>query len=239
MDFSLFSHSDEIDKSKSSSVNKSKRKKSEGSKSSHFTSPRTQSAKSVNSSSPGTAPSILSPRQLSEVNAFHLQKINEYKQALQECLNSSVFTNNNKSAYLESKREKLKIFNHKGDQKRQEIQEKKHQEEIKTLNQSKSMKLRNLQFRAATSKAKFAKKEYLKQKIEISKQINEKKLKDKSAKVILIENIKNYYSNKINQLQEKIMQEKTCNNLIRFEQQKILSDLIKKSKIVKKAKKNV
>ena len=50
----------------------------------------------------------------------------------------------------------------------------------------------------------------------------------------MIENIKNFYTDRINELKEKIRNEQACNNILRYEQKQVLSSLKKERKETKK-----
>lgn len=232
MDFSLFLPDDKAEIQK-----KIKGKSPRTAKDSHIVSPRCCSFAENTPTIGCSDPLPLSPQQIAEVNAFHLQKITEYKKALEECLSLS-HNHTIKSAYSESKHEKLKLFNQKADEKRKEILTKKQKEEIERLKKSQSLQINSIKGKIQKSFEKIEKKESLKRKIETQKIEKEKKKKEKKNQEILIENIRNFYKGKISELRDQIVETRICNDLVRFEQKKVLSDLEKKVSLHKSTNKN-
>jgi hypothetical protein len=180
-------------------------------------------------------PPNLSMCHLQEIQSFHQKKIKEYKDTLESCLNSSLPVIFTQSPYIISKREKLKAYNRKIAKKRKEILIKKEEDEIKRLKQSHSLKLTSMYFNLAKNHEKQKKNKIIKEKIEKNKADKEKKQLEEVNKNIFIENIRNFYNDRINELKEKIKQEKLVNDMIRSEQKKLLSAAEKQKKQEKKS----
>ena len=133
-----------------------------------------------------------------------------------------------------SKREKLKLSNKKIEEKRKIIAKKKEEEEIKRLKQSHSLKLTSMYFKLAKNHERIQKAKMIKNRIEKQKILKEKKIEEENSKSFVIENIKNFYTDRINELKEKIRNEQACNNILRYEQKQVLSSLKKERKETKK-----
>ena len=177
--------------------------------------------------------SNLSPSQIEEIQAFRLEKIRQYKETLEKCLNFSSISNDNLCPYVISKREKLKLFNQRADEKRKSILENNYQEEIKRLKQSHSLMISNMYFKLSKTKEKIKKRAITKEKIEKSKILKEKQKESIDKKQKLIENIKNFYNDKINILKDKIKEEKTQNDLIKGEQKRVIALIEREQKNIR------
>ena len=77
-------------------------------------------------------------------------------------------------------------------------------------------------------------KQAIKEKIERQKAIKEKKKQEESTKNLVIENINNFYTDRINILKEKIRKEKSRNQIKSVEKKKIVSQIKKEQQLKKK-----
>ncbi|OMJ81751.1 hypothetical protein SteCoe_17747 [Stentor coeruleus] len=181
-------------------------------------------------------PSNLSPKHISEINHFKQQKIIEYKETLESCLNFSSPVSVIKSPYTVCKREKLKSMNQKAEIKRKEIIKKKEQEEIKRLKQSQSLKLNSVYCRMSQTNEKNQKEKAFKDKLERKKNLKDQEKNESILKTLAIENIRNFYTDRISELKERIRNEKFQNDIIKYEQKKVVFELKKEKKQMKKGK---
>jgi hypothetical protein len=114
-------------------------------------------------------------------------------------------------------------------QKRLEIRKKLEEEEMTRLENAKKIKMQDLQENFEKIKEKIRVKEKIKEKIRKKRENKEISLEKHKKKQILMENIKNYYSDKIQELKEKLQNEKYQNEIVRNEQ-KTLDSLIRQSR---------
>lgn len=181
-------------------------------------------------------PSDLSPKYIEEINRFRQQKIIEYKETLESCLNFSVPVSFQKSPYIVCKREKLKSMNQKAEMKRKEIMKKKEKDEFKRLKQSQSLKLNSMYCRMSQVNEKNQKEKVLKDKLERRKSLKDQEKNESLIKSLAMENIRNFYTDRISELKERIRNEKFQNEIIKYEQKQIVSELEKEKKQTKKVK---
>lgn len=106
----------------------------------------------------------------------------------------------------------------------------KEAEEMARLNQSQSMKLANVYFKLKRNNDKNRKIQEIKEKIEREKRKKELEKTEENSKRVIIENINNFYSDRIKILKDKIKEEKICSEILRADQKKQLSDLRKEKK---------
>jgi hypothetical protein len=114
-------------------------------------------------------------------------------------------------------------------QKRLEIRKKLEEEEMTRLENAKKIKMQDLQENFEKIKEKIRVKEKIKEKIRKKRENKEISLEKHKKKQLLMENIKNYYSDKIQELKEKLQNEKYQNEIVRNEQ-KTLDSLIRQSR---------
>ena len=179
-------------------------------------------------------PSNLSPLRINEITNFRSKKIKEYQQVLETCLSESLPVTNSQSPYAISKRERLKVLNKQRDNKREEISQKREEEEIKRITQSQYLKLTSVYNKLKINNEKMRMKQAIKEKIERQKAIKEKKKQEESTKNLVIENINNFYTDRINILKEKIRKEKSRNQIKSVEKKKIVSQIKKEQQLKKK-----
>ncbi|OMJ85570.1 hypothetical protein SteCoe_13117 [Stentor coeruleus] len=184
-------------------------------------------------------PPDLSPKYIEEINRFRQQKIIEYKETLESCLNISVPVIFIKVPYIVCKREKIKSMNLKAEMKRKEIMKKKEQEEIKRLKQSQSLKLNSMYCRMSQMNEKIQKEKTFKNKLERRKSLKDQEKNELLLKSLAIENIKNFYTDRISELKEKIRNEKLQNEIIKYEQKQVVSELEKEKKQRNKVKSQI
>ncbi|OMJ66546.1 hypothetical protein SteCoe_36566 [Stentor coeruleus] len=174
-------------------------------------------------------PKELSPKYLEEIDRFRQQKIREYKETLELCLNASA-----PSPYVVCKREKLKIMNQKAEIKRKEIMKKREEDEIKRLKQSQSLKLSSIYYKISQRNERKQKEKAFREKLEKKKVHKEQERKESLTKNLVLDNIKNFYTDRISELKEKIRYEKMQNDIIRYEQKQRIFEMKKESKQLKK-----
>ena len=104
---------------------------------------------------------------------------------------------------------------------------KKDEEELARLEKSRELKIKSVQDNYQIKREKIKNKEKLIEKVIKIKEDKDKYKEQNKKKQIFMDNIKNYYSDKIKELKEKIDLEKYRNNLVRSEQKKIDSVLRK------------
>lgn len=104
---------------------------------------------------------------------------------------------------------------------------KKDEEELARLEKSRELKIKSIQENYQIKREKIKNKEKLIEKVMKTKEDKDKHKEQNKKKEILMDNIKNYYSDKIKELKEKIDLEKYRNQLVRSEQKKIDSVLKK------------
>ncbi|CAG9336215.1 unnamed protein product [Blepharisma stoltei] len=136
--------------------------------------------------------------------------------------------------YEISKKEKLQKWNNKLDKKREEILAKKQQEEIERVCKSNEVTKMRLQekIEAQTQRAVRNIKRNLK--IERKKKKSEAKSIHKQEKGLILENIRNFYRDRISLLKEKIESEKIEKKVVEFEQKKILSEAVRERRMRRK-----
>lgn len=91
-------------------------------------------------------------------------------------------------------------------------------------------------YKMAKKNEKIQKEKIIKQKIEKVKEKKEKQKEEERSKVLVIENIRNFYKDRIDELREKIRQEREQNDIVRYEQKQLLSGLGKEERMEKSKK---
>lgn len=103
---------------------------------------------------------------------------------------------------------------------------KKESEEILRLKQGQKLKIKELEYLASKKQEKLMKKQALAESITKKKEVKEKEAKMSQQKNLVIESIKNFYSDRIQELKEKIKQERFENKQI-FNDQKSLDSVLR------------
>lgn len=125
-------------------------------------------------------------------------------------------------------------MNQKADSKRKEIIKKREEEEIKRLKQSQSLKLSSMYYKMSQRNEKKQKEKAFKEHIENKKIFKEQERRESLTKNLVLDNIKNFYTDRITELKEKIRNEKMQNDIIRYEQKQIIFELKKEKQHLKK-----
>lgn len=178
--------------------------------------------------------STLSSESIQELSNFKDQKIEEYKKTLENCLNHSTPVITKQSPYIIAKREKLRIINEKGDKKREKLSKQREFTEIKRIKQSQSMKLSNLYYTMAKKNEKIKRQKGLIEKIQRDKEKKEQVRLEQEQKSLVKENIKNFYTDRIEEVKKKIEEEKIRSKTLKYEDKKNKSMMKKEAKMLKK-----
>lgn len=103
---------------------------------------------------------------------------------------------------------------------------KKEIEEIQRLRQGQKLKIKDLEHLASKKNEKLMKKQALVESVAKKKEEKEKVARMNKQKNLIVESIKNFYSDRIQELKEKIRQERFENKQI-FNDQKSLDSVLK------------
>lgn len=136
--------------------------------------------------------------------------------------------------YEISKKERLQKLNSETDRKQEGIYIKKQEDEIKRIYKSNQITKIRLAERLKEHTEKALHKMKKNMKLERNKKKLESRQAQKQEKEIIIENIKNFYKDRISLLKEKIDQEKVQKKIYDYERKKVLSDAEKERKIQRK-----
>ena len=154
-----------------------------------------------------------------EIQKFFESKNSEYQMAFDKALVPRKLT-----PYQISKREKLRVLNREKAKKSEEIFRKKEADELLKFKESMKLFKENCEFRIKNMTEKKVKELEKKKQLEDSKILKEKKVEENQEKNIIMDNIKNFYQDKMKILKEQLEEEQLAKKVIQYEEKQLLSE---------------